>query len=551
MSSVANSRRPPRPTRTSRPGSAAAGRHLYLVPDHGEPGGTRPEVSQSGGSRSELAPTGDFQGSLWDGDELQRLAQLRQLAIDIGAPKEAIKLIESASTAEEAMERLTGAGLLPDEADSFEGMLLWFAPLLEPGCDQLDAEICGSEFVGELRRAAPPDLDVADVLRDVVGQLAAHQSPAALAMARVLAAVGPTSIRADAADAARQLAADGAADMPWASGLGTPKPGACFGYADVYGEQRAIVVVYGYGRKKHAMAVLIDYVLGGGIKDCYPVDYTSSLRDDYRKIGAQPDVIFNELDAAEAGQILQAALSRQPCPTDPDQVEDVENYLDLLAARVELLSPPATLVSRTSSAGKQNAAAKRPTVVKNVHRIKVTLRGSKPPIWRRFEVPSEISLARLHEIIQLGFGWEDCHLWVFETGAGRYGSLDPDLKIRSAANKKLSAVADWPGDKLRYEYDFGDGWDHDIVVEAVQPAKPGVAYPRCTAGRRACPPEDSGGIWGYNELLNTLANPRHENHQQILWWLGISSAAEFDPARFDLDEANRYLARNSRALIKP
>jgi hypothetical protein len=344
--------------------------------------------------------------------------------------------------------------------------------------------------------------------------------------------------------------------MPWATGLGKPKPGACFGYADIYGEQRAVVVAYGYGRKKHAIAVLIDYVLGGGIKDCYPVDYTTSLRDDYRKIGAQPDVIFSELDGAQARQILQAALSREPCPADPEQVEDVENYLDLLRARVELLAlapaaPGRTGQAKTSRRGStQSPAPKRPAAAKNVHRLKITLRGSKPPIWRRFEVPSDITLARLHAVIQLGFGWEDCHLWVFETQAGRYGVADPDLEIRSAVSKKLSAVADWPGDKLRYEYDFGDSWDHDIVVEAVQPAERDVAYPRCLAGKRACPPEDSGGTWGYSELLNTLANPRHENHTQVLWWLGISSPADFDPDRFDLDQANRFLARISKVLIK-
>lgn len=556
MSIVANSRRPTRSTPRTR------ARHLYLVPDHSEPDDAQSDDAQPGAQQSDDAQSGkasaaDVQPALWDSEELRHLAQLRQLAIGTGAPKEAIRLIESAATTEEAIERLNGAGLILDEADSFEGMLSWFAPLLEPGCDQLDAEICGCEFVGELRRAAPPDLDVADVLRDVLEQLPAHQGPAALAMARVLAAAGPAGIRTIAADTANRMAAAGEADMPWATGLGTPKPGACFGYADIYGEQRAIVVAYGYGRKKHAIAVLIDYVLGGGIKDCYPVDYTNSLREDYRKTGAQPDVIFSEFDGAQARQILQAALSRQPCPADPEQVEDVENYIDLLRARVELLSPAAVATSKASTSRtrqggtSQSPAAKRPAAAKNVHRIKVTLRGSKPPIWRRFEVPSDITLARLHAVIQLGFGWEDCHLWVFDTPAGRYGSSDPDLEIRSAASKKLSAVADWPGDKLRYEYDFGDGWDHDIVVEAVQPAEPGVAYPRCTAGKRACPPEDSGGIWGYNELLNTLANPRHENHAQMLWWLGISSPTDFDPARFDLDEANRYLARISKTLIKP
>jgi len=542
MCSVTNSRRPSRPARSS---GRTALRHLYVVPDEAQPDEGQPDEGQPD----------NVQPELWDSQELRRLGQLRQLAIATGASKETIRLIESAATPEEAMDRLGGAGLMPDEADSFEGMLGWFAPLLEPGSDQLDAEICGSEFVGELRRAAPPDLDVADVLRDVIRQLPDHQGPAALAMARVLAAVGPGAIREIAADTAGQLAAAGQADMPWAVGLGTPEPGAPFSYADIYGEQRSIVIPYSYGRKKHAIAVLIDYVLGGGIKDCYPVDYTTSLRDHYRKIGAQPDLMFSELDGAQARQILAAALSRQPCPADPEQAEDVENYIDLVRARVARLPLPAETDKPSQkkhhpSGSSRTPAARRPAAARNIHRLKVTLRGSKPPIWRRFEVPSDITLAGLHSVIQLGFGWEDCHLWVFETPAGRYGGSDPDLEIRSAAHKKLSAVADWPGDKLRYEYDFGDGWDHDIVIEAVQPAEPGVAYPRCIRGKRACPPEDCGGIWGYYELLNTLANPRHDNHAQMLFWLGISSAADFDPDRFDLDEANSYLAKISRTLIK-
>jgi hypothetical protein len=88
-------------------------------------------------------------------------------------------------------------------------------------------------------------------------------------------------------------------------------------------------------------------------------------------------------------------------------------------------------------------------------------------------------------------------------------------------------------------------------VESVQPAEPGVAYPRCTGGKRACPPEDSGGVWGYSDLLNVLANPRHEDHRQILSWLGIESPADFDPGYFDLDLANKHLARMSKVLVKP
>jgi Plasmid pRiA4b ORF-3-like protein len=488
----------------------------------------------------------DAQPALWDSQELRRLARLRQLAVDTGAPDEAIRLIESAATADEAVEELVSAGLMPDEAESLEGMLAWFTPLLEPGCDQVEAEVCGAEFVAELRRAGPGEAGVGEVLSDVLEHLIECKRPEALAMARVMAAVGPPEVRAIASDMANRLVAGGRADQPWSAGLGQPAPGPCFGYADIYGYQRSIVVAFSYARKKHAVVVLIDYLLGGGIKDCFVADYTSKLRDDYRKGTARPEVRFSDLDAATAREILEKALSRDPCPAEADQIQNVGNYIDLVRARVELLP------RRSTAAGVRSPAArgKRPAAARNVHRLKVTLRGTKPPIWRRFEVPSDITLARLHAVIQLGFGWQDSHLWVFETPAGRYGSYDPELEISSAASKKLSAVADWPADKIRYEYDFGDSWEHDVVVEAVQPAEPGVAYPRCTAGRRAGPPEDSGGVWGYYDLLNTLANPRHDNHAQTLSWLGIESAAEFDPGGFDLEAVNTALARISKVLSR-
>jgi hypothetical protein len=486
----------------------------------------------------------DAQPALWDSQELRRLARLRQLAVDMGAPAEAVRLIESAATADEAVEELVRTGLMPDEADSVEGMLSWFTPLLEPGCDQVEAEVCGAEFVAELRRAAPDEAGVDEVLSDVLEHLIEYENPEALAMARVMAAVGPPDVRAIAAETANRMVAGGRTDQPWSADLGRPARGPCFGYADIYGEQRSIVVAFSYSRKKHFVVVLIDYLLGGGIKDCYLADYTSKLRDDSRKGDAGPEVRFSDLDATTAREILEEALSRDPCPIEPDQIRNVENYIDLVRARVELLP------QRSTGAGARSPGAqrKRPSAARNVHRLKVTLRGTKPPIWRRFEVPSDITLARLHTVIQLGFGWQDCHLWVFETPAGRYGSYDPELEISSATSKKLSAVADWPADKIRYEYDFGDSWEHDVVVEAVQPAEPGVAYPRCTAGKRAGPPEDSGGVWGYYDLLNTLANPRHENHAQTLSWLCIESAAEFNPDRFDLDAANTALARISKVL---
>jgi len=187
---------------------------------------------------------------------------------------------------------------------------------------------------------------------------------------------------------------------------------------------------------------------------------------------------------------------------------------------------------------------------RTVHTIKVTLRGSQPPIWRRLEVPSASTLQQLHNIIQSAFGWEDYHMWALETAGQRYGAAGSDLGIRSAASKRLGQVAPRVGDKLRYTYDFGDDWEHDIIVEAVTEAEPATAYPRCLTGRRACPPEDCGGIWGYGYLVEILADPAHEEHQERLEWLGLNSADEFDPAAFDLAKVNSALAALATVLVK-
>jgi hypothetical protein len=176
-----------------------------------------------------------------------------------------------------------------------------------------------------------------------------------------------------------------------------------------------------------------------------------------------------------------------------------------------------------------------------IHRLKVTIRRSKPPIWRRIEVPSGLTLARLHLIIQVAFGWQNYHMWMFETGRGNYGTPDRELDILPATAIKLQTVAPRRGGRLEYLYDFGDDWEHTVVVEDVLAAEPELTYPRCVTGRGAGPPEDCGGIWGYLELQEVLADPDHEEHQDRLEWLGLDSAADFDPAEFDLDEINRAL----------
>ncbi len=174
----------------------------------------------------------------------------------------------------------------------------------------------------------------------------------------------------------------------------------------------------------------------------------------------------------------------------------------------------------------------------NIHQIKVTLKHIRPPVWRRLQVPADIKLGRLHVILQLAMGWYDSHLHAFRAGHTSYGVSDPDSPndMKNERNVRLDKIAG-AGDVLIYEYDFGDGWEHEIKIEKILPAEKGKHYPLCLAGKRACPPEDCGGPWGYERLLEVLADPKHEEHEEMLEWIG----GAFDPEAFDLDEVNQAL----------
>jgi Plasmid pRiA4b ORF-3-like protein len=188
--------------------------------------------------------------------------------------------------------------------------------------------------------------------------------------------------------------------------------------------------------------------------------------------------------------------------------------------------------------------ARRPERGPLVYQLKITLRDvSKPPVWRRVLVRAGITLRDVHEVIQQAMGWENCHMHVFSTGWQEYGSPDPELGHASDKNARLSEVLAVPGDRLRYTYDFGDDWEHDIVLEEIRPAEPGEAYPVCVAGKGACPPEDCGGAWGYANLKEILARPSHEEHEETLDWLGLDTAAEFDPGELSIGEVNDRLGR--------
>ncbi|MBO0856966.1 MAG: plasmid pRiA4b ORF-3 family protein [Chloracidobacterium sp.] len=172
-----------------------------------------------------------------------------------------------------------------------------------------------------------------------------------------------------------------------------------------------------------------------------------------------------------------------------------------------------------------------------IFQLKITLKRSKPPIWRRVQVRSDITFTQLHDVIQTAMGWADMHLHQFIVYKKRYGRAD--LKGPVVSDEDKSPLWKLVGlrNSLVYEYDFGDCWDHKIVVEKILSAEEGVLYPRCISGQRACPPEDIGGIWGYEKMLLAINDPSHPEHREMLDWVD----EDFDPAAFDLAKVNRVL----------
>jgi len=180
---------------------------------------------------------------------------------------------------------------------------------------------------------------------------------------------------------------------------------------------------------------------------------------------------------------------------------------------------------------------------KNAIQFKVTLKYIKPPIWRRVVLPDNCTLGDLHDAIQVAMGWYNCHLHAFRFGDVHYSSRESsemeDMGMENEETVLLSQVVTRPKQKFIYEYDFGDSWEHEIVVEKILPIDPQAKYPICVAGARACPPEDCGSVPGYFSILEALrATKKTEEQKELLEWLEDG----YDPERFDLDAVNRRLS---------
>ena len=183
-----------------------------------------------------------------------------------------------------------------------------------------------------------------------------------------------------------------------------------------------------------------------------------------------------------------------------------------------------------------------------LYQLKLTLKWSQPPIWRRIIVRADMTLDRLHGVIQIAMGWRNCHLHQFIGGAGfartYYGTPDPDYAGMGSEmlNEKRFALADLvPAVKRKiiYEYDFGDGWQHDVLAEKILPPDPAFKHPVCLAGGNACPPEDCGGVPGYENLLAALADSKHPEHAELKAWIG----GGWDATGFSLEQVNARLKR--------
>jgi hypothetical protein len=194
-----------------------------------------------------------------------------------------------------------------------------------------------------------------------------------------------------------------------------------------------------------------------------------------------------------------------------------------------------TTTTTRKKAGRKNpvrgtGSASRGAGDGSVHIIKVTLSGVRPPIWRRIAVPSGFTLGQLHDVIQVAMGWTQSHLHQFVIDETVYSDPTFELGLEVEDESSITVAEALPGKGRRaiYEYDFGDGWRHLLLVEKVGPAEPGVKAPVCLNGARACPPEDCGGPYGYQRFLEAIRDPQHPEHQEMLEWVG----GGFDPEAF-------------------
>jgi hypothetical protein len=259
---------------------------------------------------------------------------------------------------------------------------------------------------------------------------------------------------------------------------------------------------------------------------------------------------YADLPAPLANTLSAQAAEEAATPFTLDELDELLDRLELAVSRAKgndkqkvlrIVQKVAGLLGSEilpSHVSRHRTFKKAATICQ----IKMTLKGIDPPIWRRTHTP-DCTLEELHEIIQVTMGWEFEHLYRFTIGGVDYADLEmtSDEEVEDAGGTSLSAVLPTANRRPRfsYEYDFGDEWIHQLIVEERFPPREGVQDPICVGGQRACPPEDCGGPWAYADFVEAIGNPEHRRHAEVLEWVG----GEFDPERFDQEAVNTELRR--------
>jgi hypothetical protein len=504
-----------------------------------------------------------------------------------------IVIPEVLSTADECdCPVCSGADLDPQQL--IDELIADAADLVESE-DPLDAEVMGAAFVSIAALAG--EVFEETLVGGFIPQFEARATTEALAILLAIGSVARGQVGKAASVAADRLVQAGVARPGWAGRLAEPVTvTGCSRLSDSHGTASILVCSFHRAGRSHAVVISVDHHDCGAATDILllDVDHLPEALETMRAGGRSRglEIITEALDAAEFRWQVENALNARAAHdgdrsdedvTDLPMAEDGPGYpalAVLVRARMTALPVPSKpaaphpgdaqggvgltalqMLLRLDGGAGSAFGAGAPIALRNrtavaalpakrkksdrpapVYQIKVGLRGAKPPIWRRLQVPADVSLARLHSIIQIAFGWDDSHLHVFETPYGSFGIADADLDHRAEAPVTLEQVAPAANSKLRYTYDFGDDWEHEIVVEKVLDRDDAATYPRCIGGRRAAPPEDCGGIWGYTDLVESLNDPDHPEHQDRLEWLGLDDAADFSPDSFDAQAVNDALS---------
>jgi hypothetical protein len=282
-------------------------------------------------------------GTLSDG-EAGQMRQMRQMLAEAGAPdfvldaiQPGMSLVDLLAETQRRAPELESEDLLADIGEAME-------PALAGKGDPFLAEAAVLDLLALLTAYVPMDEAFTDSpafgakVIELIGLAEKEATPAALALLRTVAVHGPRETRTAAVAAADGLVAGGLSELPFTKVLGRPAPHECFSYGDAFGEQEAIALTFAYGRKKHAVCVLVDHGLGGGVKDCWITDKATDLKKRYRSIGGGDLAFYEDLPLADGLTRLQAALAADPCPEQVDQVRDTGTYLPILRQRVALVA---------------------------------------------------------------------------------------------------------------------------------------------------------------------------------------------------------------------